>query len=209
VSTSPLAALRRQVPPRPPQERCDLCATPLGRRHRHLWEISRRRLVCACDPCATLFSGQAQQRYRALPEQVRYLEGLELPDQLWEGLLVPVGVVFFVRREGVTDGPPVIALYPSPAGATESSLELGSWQVLEERNPFLRLMEPEVEALLVNRVGGARDHFLVPIDRCYELVGLIRVGWRGLSGGSELWQTLDRFFVDLRRQAVTLRCRDA
>jgi hypothetical protein len=209
VNGSPLAALRRQVPSRPPQESCELCAAPLGRRHRHLWETSRRQLVCACDPCATLFGGQAQQRYRALPEQVRYLEGFELSDELWDGLLVPVGVAFFVRREEPAAGPPVIAMYPSPAGATQAALELRSWHVLEERNPSLRLMEPEVEALLVNRLGGARDHFLAPIDRCYELVGLVRVGWRGLSGGSELWQTLEGFFVDLRRQAVTLRCEDA
>ena len=62
-------------------------------------------------------------------------------------------------------------------------------------------MEPDVEALLVNRVSGARDHFIAPIDRCYELVGLIRVSWRGLSGGQEVWERIDAFFTDLRAQA--------
>jgi hypothetical protein len=209
VNASPLAALRRRVPPRPPRESCDLCATPLARRHRHLWEVPQRRLVCACDPCAVLFAGEARQRYRAVPEQVRYLEGFELPQELWEGLLVPVGMVFFIREEGPTDGSRVVARYPSPAGATESSLELEAWRELEARNPILRRMEPEVEALLVNRVGRARDHFLAPIDRCYELVGLIRAGWRGLSGGSELWRSVEQFFAELRRQAVTSRCGDA
>ena len=32
-------------------------------------------------------------------------------------------------------------------------------------------LEPDVEALLVNRARGARQHFLVPIDECYALVG--------------------------------------
>ena len=35
-------------------------------------------------------------------------------------------------------------------------------------------MEPDVEALLINRVGPAREYFLAPIDECYRLVGLIR-----------------------------------
>ena len=42
----------------------------------------------------------------------------------------------------------------------------------------LKNMEPDVEALLVNRIGHARawtsEYFLVPIDQCYKLVGLIR-----------------------------------
>ena len=44
--------------------------------------------------------------------------------------------------------------------------------------------EPDVEALLVNRVGAVREYFIVPIDECYKLVGLIRLHWRGLSGGA-------------------------
>src|SRR5436305_2026101 len=34
--------------------------------------------------------------------------------------------------------------------------------------------EPDVEALLVNRAGSARDHFRVGIDQCYRLAGLLR-----------------------------------
>ena len=35
-------------------------------------------------------------------------------------------------------------------------------------------MQPDVEALLVNRVGGRRLYYLAPIDVCFELVGLMR-----------------------------------
>jgi hypothetical protein len=59
---------------------------------------------------------------------------------------------------------------------------------------------PDVEALLVNRVGAARDYFIVPIDECYKLVGLIRLHWRGLSGGAVVWGEIGRFFDELRRR---------
>jgi hypothetical protein len=59
-----------------------------------------------------------------------------------------------------------------------------------------------VEALLVNRLRGANLYFIVPIDCCYELVGLIRRHWRGFSGGDEVWQKLESFFASLQRVAI-------
>jgi hypothetical protein len=50
-------------------------------------------------------------------------------------------------------------------------------------------------------VDGARDQYLAPIDECYRLVGLIRMHWKGLSGGREVWEHLGRFFADLNRRA--------
>jgi hypothetical protein len=66
-------------------------------------------------------------------------------------------------------------------------------------------MERDVEALLVNRVRGARQHFLVPMDECYSLVGLIRMRWRGLSGGREVWEEIERFFEGLRERSKSIR----
>ena len=60
------------------------------------------------------------------------------------------------------------AMYPSPAGATESLLPLTAWTTLVADNPVLGQLEPDVEALLVNRVGESREYFLAPIDACYE-----------------------------------------
>jgi hypothetical protein len=42
---------------------------------------------------------------------------------------------------------------------------------------------------------------VVPIDECFKLVGLIRAHWRGLSGGTEVWQQMAQFFADLKRKA--------
>ena len=95
----------------------------------------------------------------------------------------------------------VMAFYPSPMGPTESLLELSTWDELERVNPVLLEMEPDVEALLVNRARGARQQWLVPIDDCYALVGVIRTRWRGFSGGREVWQEIDRFLKRLDEQA--------
>jgi hypothetical protein len=95
----------------------------------------------------------------------------------------------------------VMAFYPSPAGPTESLLELDTWDEIERANPALADVEPDVEALLVNRARGARDYFVVPIDDCYRLVALIRTHWRGFTGGSEVWDEIAGFFGELRDTA--------
>src|SRR5450432_3508966 len=97
----------------------------------------------------------------------------------------------------------VIALYPSPAGATESLLPLETWDFIAGENPILRTMEPDVEALLVNRLGPQRgysagEYFLLPIDECFKLVGLVRAHWHGFSGGAEVWRQLERYFSALK-----------
>ena len=58
----------------------------------------------------------------------------------------------------------------------------------------------------MNRVGHARgsspaEYYLVPIDECYKLVGLIRSHWRGLSGGTEVWREIGAFFAALKKRA--------
>ena len=47
-----------------------------------------------------------------------------------------------------------------------------------------------------------RDYFLVPIDDCYALAGIVRTHWKGLTGGAEVWREIDAFFDRLREQAV-------
>ena len=86
-------------------------------------------------------------------------------------------------------------------GATESELELESWEELEAENPVLGELEDDVEALLVNRAGARREYFLVPIDDCYALAGVLRTHWKGLAGGAEVWREIDAFFDRLRERA--------
>lgn len=201
VPAGSLASLRRLARPPEAVERCELCGAPLPEEHRHLFEERTEQLACACRACALLFTGQAQARYRPVPARVLSLPGFRLDDEVWESLQVPVGLVFFTRS---TRRGRVVARYPSPAGPTESQLALGTWAELEAANPVLRGLEPDVEALLVNRVGAARDHLVVPIDRCYALVGLVRMGWRGVSGGAEVWGRVGEFFAGLRAGATVV-----
>ena len=160
--------------------------------HQHLFEPQTRQLVCSCQPCAILFSGQAETKYRRVPQRVRPPRGLPPDGRAVGGLSLPIGMAFFFHSSPAGE---TLALYPSPAGATESLLDLESWESVVEENPVLRELEPDVEALLVNRVNGARDYFVAPIDECYKLVGLIRAHWRGLSGGTEVWEEIGRFFA--------------
>ena len=146
--------------------------------------------------CALLFDRAEVEagRYRAIPERRLRLTDLELDDLLWEELRLPVDIAFLLRTSGEARAQ---AFYPSPMGATESQLRLDAWDALEAANPVLGTLVPDVEALLVDRARGARRHWLVPIDECFALVGLIRTRWRGLTGGKEVWQELDRFFDGL------------
>ena len=93
-------------------------------------------------------------------------------------------------------------MYPSPAGATETLLSLESWTAIVAQNRALQTMESDVEAFLVNRVGNASEYFVVPIDECYRLVGLIRMHWKGLSGGADVWREISGFFASLKTRSV-------
>jgi hypothetical protein len=196
---NPLAYLRRFArPPRPARERCELCSADLADDHEHLVEPAARRLVCACTPCAILFGHRGDAKYRRVPRRVDNLAGLALSDLQWEGFGLPIALAFFLHS---TPAGRVVAVYPSPAGATESALPLDAWEEFLADNPGLRGLEPDVEALLVNRVGPARDYFRVGIDQCYRLAGILRTHWRGFSGGPTLWDEIGRFFDALRRRA--------
>ncbi len=196
--SSPLDVLRRFAKPRRREEQCEMCASPLALEHEHVVEPSTRRLLCCCGACAILFDGGCESRFRRVPRRVERLLDFELSDAQWESLHLPIQLAFFykVRLSGQ-----VLAFYPSPAGATESLLPLESWRELEAQNPVLLELEHDVEALLVNRLGASREHYRVPIDRCFALVGLLRTQWRGLSGGTEAWQAIRQFFDDLRSSA--------
>jgi hypothetical protein len=41
----------------------------------------------------------------------------------------------------------------------------------------------------------------VPIDTCYELVGRLRMLWRGFDGGQEAHEALNEFFERVKARA--------
>jgi hypothetical protein len=200
-----LRRLARRPAPEPEAggERCDLCGEPLPAAHRHLLDLSSGELMCACQACRILFDRReaGAGHYRLVPERRLRIEDFRLDDAGWEALRIPVDMAFFFHSGRDAR---VNAFYPSPAGPTESLLGLDAWAELERANPVLTTLEPDVEALLVNRARGARHHFLVPIEDPYRLVALIRRCWRGLTGGREVWEEIDGFFGELTEGAETV-----
>jgi hypothetical protein len=192
------ASLRRFLRPPAVPEWCELCSAELAADHAHLVELASRRLCCACDPCALLFSSQAAPKYRRVPRRARFLADFRLTDVQWAAFEIPINLAFFLHS---TAAGRVVALYPSPAGATESLPAPEAWQALVEDNPVLRGLEPDVETLLVNRLGETPEYYRVGVDQCYKLVGLIRTHWRGLSGGTAVWDEVRRFFTTMREQS--------
>ncbi len=203
-SQTSYSALKRFVRKRTPDEQCDLCSVEIAPEHSHLIDPVTRQLICACTPCALLFDGQPGTKYKRVPQRLRALQNFQMTDEQWDDLLIPVGMAFFFNSS--TEGR-VMAYYPSPAGPTESLLTLEAWQEVVEDNPVLREIQPDVEGLLVNRIGGAQEYYLAPIDKCYELVGLIRANWRGLSGGHEVWKEIAQFYNRLKERAEVARSR--
>ena len=193
-------------------ERCELCSAQLPEEHPHLVELASRQLVCTCDPCALLFDSAERSKYKRVSRRVLSLTNFRMTDSQWESLIIPINLAFFFHSslEGRA-----IAFYPSPAGAVESLLTLETWNVIVDDNPVLNGMQPDVEALLVNRLGidrfadgeapVAAQYFIAPMDECYKLVGLIRANWKGLAGGSEVWDRIHEFFAILEHKSDPVR----
>lgn len=177
-------------------ERCDLCSVVIPEQHQHLVDPGTRGLLCACDACAILFNDTGQTKYKRVPRDSYALYGFDIEDHIWNSLGVPTGLVFFSfsSASGCTN-----AFYPSPAGSTEAAIDQEAWEEIVHGHPRLRSLASDVEALLVNRMNGARDYFVVPIDRCYMLTGLVRKHWRGFSRGEGAWAALNEFFEHLKQ----------
>jgi Fe-S cluster biogenesis protein NfuA len=179
------------------EEACELCGLPIAGEHKHLIHLDERRIVCACGTCWSLRSGDAE--FRPVGNRRVWLDGLRMTDEQWAAFGIPIGLAFFMISS-VTGS--VIALYPSPAGATESELDLAAWASLCEANPELEL-EPDSEALIVNRLGDEPQQMIAPIDAAYGLVGVVKTSWEGISGGTGVPAAVAEYLEGLRtRPAV-------
>lgn len=182
-----------------------MCAEDIDEGHPHVVDVVSRALLCTCRPCYLLFTAEgAELRYRAVPDRYLSLAGTPLSIGQWDELGIPVGLAFFFVNSALGR---TVAFYPGPAGATESELPLDVWNSIVAATPALGTMAPDVEACIVrmpDRAATEAACHLVPIDRCYELVGGLRMVWRGFDGGQDARALLDAFFADLAERSMPI-----
>ena len=197
MTLSVLSRIKGSRPEPSPYERCEMCGAPVADEHSHVVNLGTRSLLCTCRPCYLLFTrDDADLAYRAIPD--RYLSFETIAAPIWEELELPVGTAFLFLNSQLGR---VVAFYPGPAGAMESELSLEAWGSVVSAVPGLDTIKPDVEALLVHTEAQQVEAFLVPIDVCYELVGHLRMLWRGFDGGQEVRAKLEEFFARVRAKS--------
>ena len=201
--------LRRFLSPekrKRPGEECEMCATPIAEEHSHVVNLATRKLLCTCRGCYLLFThgGAAQGKYRAVPDRYLYDPAFAMTEAQWQTIQIPVNMAFFFYNSSLEK---VVAFYPSPAGATESLLSLETWDEVVGQNPAFADMVADVEALLVRRADDGFECYLVPIDAAYDLVGRVKLHWKGFDGGQEAWSQIEAFFSALRDRSRSVTSR--
>jgi hypothetical protein len=185
-----------------PDESCEMCAAGIPAEHSHVADLEQSSLLCVCRACYLLFahSHAGGKRYKGVPDRYLYDPSRPMSSAEWDELEIPVGLAFFLYS---TQAGEVAGFYPSPAGSTECRLDLGAWERIAEAHPLLAAIEPDVEAALISRTDKTNtvEHFIVPIDACYELAGRMRMLWKGFDGGTEARASIDEFLGGIRSRA--------
>jgi hypothetical protein len=265
AAPTPADVLKRFTRPRSldeDQEVCEMCGEVIAHEHPHVVNVESRSLLCTCRGCYLLFTqeGAAGGKYRAVPDRYLYDPAFRLSESQWDDIQIPVSMAFFFINSSMER---FVSFYPSPAGATESLLDLGAWAEVIRANPQVPDLAPDVEAILLNKVdagwprpdrktdagwprpdrktdagwprpdrktdagwprpdrktdaGWPRpdrrteerfECFLVPIDACYELVGLVKVHWKGFAGGEKVWEEVTAFLDRLRDRGRLVEHKD-
>ena len=156
-----------------------------------------RRILCACATCWAQRSGDPN--LRPTGSRVVWLEDFSLPDELWARLEVPIGLSFFMYSSSVEA---MVAMYPSPAGATESELKLDGLGGPARRS--IRSSSRSSPTPRRSSSTGCPDqpsYVIAPIDECYAPRRRVKVNWEGISGGDAIERAVPTFFERLRQRS--------
>jgi len=176
---------------------CEMCAAPLVEKQRHLLDLAHHTLLSICPACARSFGprGANASLYRLIPTRHLALLDFQAADDSWAG---PVKVICLLRANETGS---VLAVYLDPSGVRESIFDLDRWKTLRAANPLLESLEPDVETLLLQRMGPRPLAYIVPIDTCARLIHLLEDRRGKQEGECEIWQAVGSFFADLQADA--------
>jgi len=182
-----------RVPRRHPQIRyCDVCGTTAEFRHWQLVHVPTRRLICCCEACTSALTKWHDGQYRRVPQSIEMLPDFCMTESQWDRLKLPINLGFLYYS---SPDRRVLSVYPGAFEAIGGKSPAGLWEELTQQNPILRSFKPDVEGLLVNRVGKTRRYFRVPIDESYQLFSFMRDNWSGVTGGVNLWRQVETCFA--------------
>ena len=108
-----------------------MCSVPIPADHRHLLHVEDRLIVCTCETCRALFSGEGA--YRPTGSRTVWLDGLDLSDELWASFRIPIGLAFFFQSSAGGPGGTAVSsrstrARPAPPSASSTSRRgFGSW----------------------------------------------------------------------------------
>ena len=88
------AGTRPRTPVREPEAataRCELCPLSIGEDHRHLLHLDERRIVCVCETCWSMRSGDPE--FRPPGTRSMILEDFAMSDEVWAAFQVPVSAM--------------------------------------------------------------------------------------------------------------------
>lgn len=189
--------LRRLIRFDTAENACAFCQSSTAAHYRHLLDVPSRKILCACQQCASHVE-PLEENFKLIPTTARRLSDFQMTDYQWDGLSLPINLAFFYRDNLSGE---MAVVYPQPDGLVKDTLSNAQWAVLEEENPALAEMQADIEALLVNRVGFARDYFIAPVDQCHELADRLLLRWRQGPDGEQAWGEIHEFFTALRKEA--------
>jgi len=186
-------------------ERCELCASPVAMEHSHLVDLHKRRLVCCCEACGSLFEvpldgGKSQElalaRFKRVSTRWKKLGDVVMGRELAAELCLPVGLVFLMCS---SPSGKAVGLFPGPLGIAEAEISDDGWAGVLERWSALQEMAADVEAIMLVNMRNVDEAgvYLVPIDACFSLAGRLQGSSKGLDGGAEAGKVVADFVREL------------
>lgn len=178
-----------------------MCAAPLaGEEQRHLLDLIHHTFLSICNGCALAFGprGANAGTYRLVPTRHLALLDFQGTNELGTGPERWGKVAYLLRS---SEAGRILILSLDPAGVRESTFDLECWRTLLKANPLLDSLEPDVEALLINRSAQPPSSYIVPIDTCSRLLGLLSRCQQNQKREQEIWEAIEAFFAEIQAEA--------